>query len=124
MDEYLKNRGYKEYKPTRFDNDSVVSRFQKRFDDDSGKKYFIDVLKWDNSYIPAHQRDKWWKPFLYTYETQITVSKDESPVNLEFFSSWTIEKVEKFMEDFFTKMKLNYYESWDDKRSVRPEYED
>lgn len=124
MDEYLKNRGYKEYKPTQFDNDNVVLRFQKRFDDDFGKKYFIDALKWDNSYIPIYQRDKWWKPFLYTYETQITVSKDENPVNLEFFSGWTIEQVEKFMEDFFERMKPNYYESWDDERGIRPEYED
>ena len=44
-DEYLLERGYKQYKPTQFDNESVVARFQKRFDDDFGKKYFIDVLK-------------------------------------------------------------------------------
>ena len=30
------------------------------------------------------------------------------------------EQVEKFMEDFFDKMNLNYYESWDGERAVRP----
>ena len=49
-DEYLIEQGYKKYEPTRFDNESVVARFQKRFDDDFGKKYFIDVLKWSNDY--------------------------------------------------------------------------
>ena len=37
-DDYLIERGYKKYEPTRFDNESVVARFQKRFDDDFVKK--------------------------------------------------------------------------------------
>ena len=53
-DEYIKEHGFKEYNPTRFDNDSVILRFQKRYDDNFGKKYFIDILKWDNSYVPVH----------------------------------------------------------------------
>lgn len=118
-DEYLIECGYKEYKPTRFDNESVVARYQKRFDDDFGKKYFIDVLKWSHGYIPEYRRDKWWKPFTYCYETQITFGEDEKALNFEFFSSWTLEEVEKFMEDFFEKMKPNYYESWDGDRRVR-----
>ena len=119
-DEYLIERGYKEYKPTAFDNKSVVARFQKRFDDDFGKKYFIDVLKWSHDYIPEYRRDKWWKPFTYWYETQITFGEDEKTLNFEFFSSWTLEGVEKFMEEFFENMKPNYYESWDGDRRVRP----
>ena len=98
-DEYIKEHGFKEYNPTRFDNDSVILRFQKRYDDDFGKKYFIDILKWDNSYVPADRRDKWWKPYSYTYETQITMFKDCKALNFEFFSDWTLEQVEKFMEE-------------------------
>lgn len=119
-DEYIKEHGFKEYNPTRFDNDSVILRFQKRYDDDFGKKYFIDILKWDNSYVPADRRDKWWKPYLYTYETQITMFKDCKAMNFEFFSDWTLEQVEKFMEDLFEKMKVNYYESWNDESGYRP----
>ena len=120
-DEYLIKRGYKEYKPTRFDNESVVARFQKRFDDDFGKKYFIDVLKWSHDYVPNHMRDKWWKPFTYHYETQVTMFEGEKALNLEFFSDWTLEEVESFMSDMFKKMKLNYYESWSGDRRVRPD---
>ena len=45
------------------------------------------------------------------YEVQVSFGKEENSLNLEFFSGWSLEDVEKFMEDFFRKMKLNYYES-------------
>lgn len=41
-------------------------------------------------------------------------------MKFEFFSDWTLEQVEKFMEDLFEKMKVNYYESWNDERGYRP----
>ena len=118
-DEKLLERGYKQYNPTPFDNSSIVARFQKRFDDDFGKKYFIDALKWSQEYVPLDRRDKWWKPFVYEYEAQITIGENENSINLGFFSSWTIEEVEEFMEKFFEKMQPNYYESWDGDRRVR-----
>lgn len=119
-DEYLLEKGYKKYNPTQFDNDSVITRFQKRFDDDFGKKYFIDVIKWSNGYIPEGMRGEWWTPFSYHYEIQVTIYEDKKALNLEFFSDWTLEEVENFMENMFQKMELNYYESWNDNRGVRP----
>ena len=118
-DEYLIEHGYKKYEPTCFDNESVVARFQKRFDDDFGKKYFIDVLKWSHDYVPVDRRDKWWKPFTYHYETQVTMFEEAKALNLEFFSDWTLEEVEKYMEDLFDKMNLNYYETWNGERRTR-----
>lgn len=118
-DRYLLERGYKEYNPTRFDNNSIVARFQKRFDDDFGKKYFINVAKWSNDYVPENRRNEWWEPFSYEYEVQVEMH-DGDALNLNFFSSWSIEQVENFMEEFFDKMKPNYYESWDEERGVRP----
>lgn len=38
--------------------------------------------------------------------------KEQKPVKFEFFSGWTLEQVEKFMEDFFNKLEPNYYEEW------------
>lgn len=121
-DEHLLERGYKKYPKTPIlDNDSIVSKFQKRFDDDFGKKYFIDVKKWSHDYIPINRRDEWWQPFSYSYDLYITMFEEGKPIYLEFGNSWTLEEVEEFAEDFFEKMKPNYYESWDEKRSVRPE---
>lgn len=120
-DKYLIEHGYKKYEPTTIDNESVVARFQKRFDDDFGKKYFVDVIKWSNNYVPVNRRDKWWKPFTYFYKTQITMFEDQKPLNFEFFSNWDLEEVEKFMGDLFEKMKPNYYELWDERRGARPD---
>ena len=121
-DEYLLERGYKEYPPNPvLDNESIVKKFQKRFDDDFGKKYFIDVAKWSHDYVPVWRRDKWWTPFSYAYHLYVSMfEEEEKPIYLEFGTSWTLEEVEKFAEDFFNKMEPNYYESWDERRAVRP----
>jgi hypothetical protein len=114
--------GYKQYAPTGLDHEIVVSRFQKRFDDQYGKKYFIDVLKNSQDFIPECQRGDWWTPYKYTYEVQVTFDASEKAINLEFFSDWSIEQVEEFMEKFFNIMEPNYYESWDtEERHARPE---
>lgn len=120
-DKYLLEKGYKQYAPMpHLDSDLIVAKFQKRFDDDFGKKYFIDVIKWSHNFVPEYRRDKWWTPFTYSYEVYTTMFEDEEPMKIEFYSDWTLERVEEFMEDMFNKMKLNYYESWDEERSVRP----
>lgn len=114
-DQYLLEHGYKQYKPIPvLDNDSIVARFQKRFDDEIGKKYFINVLKWSHDYVPENRRDKYYQPFSYEYEVQVDMHEEEDSLRLHFFAGWTLEKVEKFMEDFFEKMKPNYYETWDE----------
>ena len=79
-DEYLLEQGYKKYNPTPFDNKSVVARFQKCFDDDFGRKYFIDVLKWSYNCVPEYMRDKQWTPFTYCYKTQISMFKEEKNI--------------------------------------------
>lgn len=114
-DNYLLERGYKQYNPTPvIDNESIVAKFQKRFDDDLGKKYFIDVAKWSHDYVPEYRRDKWWKPFSYAYHLYVTMFEEEKPIFFEFGTSWAIEEVESFAEEFFNKMKPNYYERWDE----------
>jgi hypothetical protein len=121
MDKILIDRGYKQYQPTALDSDIVVACFQKRFDDEHGKKYFINVKKNDMSFIPESHRGDYWKKFSYDYEVQVTFGEDERAVNLEMFSGWSIEQVEKFMDEFFEKMGPNYYESWDtEERQVSP----
>ena len=119
-DQYLLDRGYKQYQPSPLDNDSIVVKFQKRFDDEFGKKYFIDVAKWSHDYVPVYQRDEWWKPFSYAYHLYVSMFEEEKPIWFEFGTSWTVEEVEEFAENFFNKMKPNYYESWDEERGVRP----
>ena len=51
-DKEILENGYHEYKPTCFHNDGITKCFQKRFDDDIGKKYFIDINKWGDPTDP------------------------------------------------------------------------
>ncbi len=119
--EYLLEQGYKKYSKTPFDNEFIVARFQRRFDDDFGKKYFIDVIRWSNDYVPVSHRGSNWELYSYEYEIHFSMYEEEKSLKLKFFNSWSLKEVEDFAEDFFKKMKPNYYESWDDYRSVRPE---
>lgn len=120
-DEYILEHGYKEYPPSSIDNGWIVANFQKRFDDDFGKKYFINIKKWSHAYVPSSRRDEYWKPFSYEYHCHISMFEEDKSIYLTFGTSWTLEEVEKYMEDIFEKMKPNYYESWDETRAVRPE---
>lgn len=120
-DKYILEKGYKQYAPTQFDKEHTVARFQKRFDDEYGKKYFIDVVKWSKDFIPVERRDEYWQPYGYEYEVQVSMHDDEqNTINLYFFSDWTLDKVEEFMAEFFEKMCPNYYELWEGHRGVRP----
>lgn len=118
IDEELINRGYQRYRPTDFDNDWVVDRFQKRFDDNNGKKYFIDFIKYDNSYLIEHEKRRGVKDIEeylphYSYEVNTQLSKDDKPFNVELLSHWTnIDEVEQFIDDLWNKLELDYYERW------------
>lgn len=103
-------RGYSEYEPTEFDSECVVKRFQKRFDDDIGKKYFIDILKWDFSKFPNI-----YDPYPYEYTVQLYHGNkpDADALDLYFHSSWNIDDVETFVEKIFSTGDFDYYETWD-----------
>ena len=118
-EEYILNKGYRKYPPTEFDSDIVVCKYQKRFDDEIGKKYFIDILKYNNSFVPKEKRTEPWEEYSYEYETQVTFGNKQSTIDFTFFADWTLEAVEQFLADFFDKMGINYYEIGDE-RNIRP----
>lgn len=114
-DEYFLNRGYKKYDRSRIDTVSVLYHFQKRFDDEIGKKYFIDINKHSNEWMSEYdKRRDWYKPYSYTYSCQLYEKETHAPINLEFFSDWSIERVESFVERLFQNGELDYYEKWDE----------
>lgn len=103
------NAGYKEYKPTPFHSEAVTKCFQKRFDDDYGKKYFIDINKWE---FPPHPHTGELMPVSYEFGAQIEFN--DKPINFTLFSGWEIEDAEKWVEDMWQNMNGDYYEKWDD----------
>ena len=102
-------RGYHEYKPTMFDQ-YVEKCFQKRFDDETGKKYFIEIKLYEPIVHPITGETY---PHTYEYETQLH-NLDDEPVNLQFFAGWTIDKVELYVEKLFDTGWFQYYERWDE----------
>lgn len=108
--EELSARGYKQYERTPFDSQSVNCRFQKRFDDDKGKKYFIDVVEWSEFRHP-HTGDIF--PVSYEYECQLYKGGSHDAFDVQFHSSWVLDDVEAFVEKLFVSCGCDYYELWD-----------
>lgn len=101
----LLNRGYHRYAPTRFHADGITDCFQKRFDDKKGKKYFINVNKWEGWYHPTTN-----ELFAPAYEYEIVFTKNGAPIRMLFYSNWTIEDVEVEAERIWATMGYDYYE--------------
>ena len=106
-------RGYKEFRPTSLDSPYVEKCFQKRFDDDRGKKYFITVKKWEGWTHP-HTGDK--SPPGYEYDIQMYKKGDHDAIDILFHSTWSIEAVEDYMEKLWNTGLFDYYELWDGTR--------
>lgn len=105
--ELLLSNGFHEYKPTPFDNESIRTCFQKRYDDEIGKKYFLDCKVWDwtwNNQIPEKYHPEFCGQ-MYQKGTHDAIDYT--------FISWDLDQAEKFLEDWFQSGLLEHYEIWD-----------
>ena len=108
-DEKILQAGYTEYPPSSIEYECVTRFFQKCFKDDVGKKYFIDIKRWD---FPPHPNTGHQIPTSYEFGVQFN-TQDDKVMNLNLFSTgWTIENAEAFVEEMWQKMNLRYYEKW------------
>lgn len=105
--ELLKEKGYKEYRKTPFEHNGVEHVYQKCFCDDHGKKYFIDVKKWEDM---CHPYTGDIIPGGYEYELQLYQKGTHNAINMLFFNSWELDAVETFVENMFQTGVLDYYE--------------
>ena len=115
-------KGYKRFKSTIKPN--VAFGLQKRFDDETGKKYFITVWVYDNEddYHSQFMNLPQWKDQFsrYSFQPDVQFERDNTPfdVTLYFRNSekWevtSIEYVEKFYEKMWKDMDCDYYEKWE-----------
>ena len=107
---FLEDRGYKRYSPSVIDGEGVTDCFQKRFDDEKGKKYFINVKRWDFSRFSIFQSVP--DPISYPADVQLYKKGTHAAMNIEFFSDWKIEDVEEHVEWLFNSGRFDYYEEW------------
>ena len=109
-DNMLLSNGYKQFNPPEIIYPYAETGFQKRFDDEVGKKYFITVIKYEKF---EHPHTKETIPQSYEFEIQFSDKKTECMVNVLMFAGWdNIESVEQRAEDFWNMGCWNYYEEF------------
>lgn len=114
----LLEKGYKEYDVDIEFNPTVHRMFQKRFDDETGKKYFITVYTFKPFTHPYTHEELTSEP---EYDIQLYSANGHKPLNLKFFSGWSIDEVEEYVQKIFTLYQNNeettrmfdYYEKWE-----------
>ncbi len=114
-DKILLDAGYVRFEKNKmFDSEGVECKYQKRFDDENGTKYFITVDKWKPYAHPYTG-----KQIIGGYEFFIQLSDKETdaPVNIQLFSGWDLDAAEKRAEDFWNMGVWRYYEEFEHSRT-------
>ena len=108
--EELLERGYTQFIPNyQFKSKDIELCYQKRFNDKNGKKYFITINKWraftmvNGTTIPSN----------FEYEVQLYSKNEHEPLDLLFHSDWTLDRVEKYMEQLWNTGLFDYYEMFE-----------
>lgn len=82
------------------------SFYQKRFDDENGKKYFITVAEYDNS--------KYLKEYInlseFSYEADCQFVSNGVTFNVDMLNPESIQQMEEFFEKMWYNLGCEYYE--------------
>lgn len=115
----LLDNGYKIFNPNGLN--SALRGFQKRFDNDFGKKYFITI--WHYNHSESMQRNDIPKGDSYECDSQFRFNKigKDQTCNILFWGDFTpneyreittLRDVESFFENAFDSFGADYYEEW------------
>ena len=111
-EEILLQNEYKKFKNTWAKNtelNTYICSYQKRFDDEIGKKYFITLDLHDYSRLTS-QYAKSWSVNVQFYISGGTTFK----VEYFIYDNTTIQMIEVFYEKLWGVMGCKYYEKWDE----------
>jgi len=112
--EILKLNRYNHYFDRTKDRETYVSSWQKRFDNDHGKAYFINFNFFDLSLFHK-KHNLQGNPFSWEADLQLHSLDEDMTINLKVYgTNKTLEEVEKFCEKMFNKMQLRNYEYYSD----------
>lgn len=110
IDKDILDAGYCEYPVGRFDGAGVIANFQKCVKDDIGKKYFLNIHKYQGW---THPHTNEYYPESYEFETYF-VNYDDEPVRMLFYAGWTIESFEDYAKQLFNTGLFDYYERYNE----------
>lgn len=103
----LKEAGYVQFPAIPVDSEGVECHFQKRFDDEIGKKYFITVDKYKHF---AHPCTHAVVGGGYEFTMQLCDAVTGNPVNINMFGGWELDAAEKRAEEIWHMGCWDYYE--------------
>jgi len=117
-DQDLINRGFKQFEKASFEPYGIETKFQKRYDDEIGKRYFITVNKW-RSIVDSRTGMKW--PPNYEYEVYFEKHDGdgkggfgEKAIKILLYAGWGIDEVEEYVQKLFETGLFEYYEKWEE----------
>ena len=104
----LIDAGYKRWEPAPYEKENCVTDlFQKCITDDVGKKYFINVKRWDFSIYSGRPEDS------NRFEATVQFDrKDDITINLDILNPKSVEEVEKVYAEAWETGVYKYYEKW------------
>lgn len=96
--------GYTRWNPSPYEL-LATDLFQKCITDEKGKRYFINVTRWDFS--PYEQN-------YVRYDASVQFeTKSGLTVNMDCLDGWAIEEMEKYYADLWDLGWFDYYEHWE-----------
>ncbi len=107
--EQLLEAGYKQFRVHHKEFCKVG--YQKRFDDERGKKYFITIYEYDHRDLIAMGHTC--PEFSYGPDCQFETYGTTFDVKMLCDDSKTVQDVEAFYERLWASMGCDYYEEWD-----------
>ena len=114
-DRDLIDRGFKQFAPTpHIDSEGIETRFQKRYDDEVGKRYFITVNKW-KPLFDIRNGGTW--PANYEYEVYFHKEDSEGgtkAIKILLYAGWNVDEVEEYVQKLFETGLFEYYEKWEE----------
>jgi hypothetical protein len=107
-EQYLLNSGYKKYPKPLYSHDGADSFYQKRFDNDLGKMFYINVWTYSFPQDGVLHRSA-------SFEVQYTLQDDEyMDVNYHYTKDKTIKQIELFfLRMFASNDNIRHYELWE-----------
>ncbi len=110
-DDFLIDCGYKRFERSNIDPEGIECKYQKRFDDDIGKKYFITANKWRSFKHPFRDEVL---PESFEFEVCFSDKETGKPIKLAFYSGWLLSEAEAMVEQLWKTGLFEYYERFDE----------
>ena len=121
--EELINAGYTRFDPAPISNECVTDLYQKCVKDDIGKRYYINVNRWDFSY-----HGQTFNPIGFEANVQFRHKDTGEYADIVCLDGWSLADMEKFYENLWYTGMFRYYDKWgefyeDDEEAAQEEEE-